>query len=74
MADFVETPHALVDQVTLGTIARNQCAKNLVKMVGDALDLIDAHVFMDTLGDIVKLITGKFKYRTYQFKIYALAI
>lgn len=57
MVDPAEMLPVNVVQAMLVNIAKNQCVKNLVKMVADASDPTDVPVSMDTLVDIVKLTT-----------------
>ena len=59
MVDHVAIPHAIVVQVMLENIVKNLFVKNLVKMVEDALVLIDVLASMVIRVGIVKLITGK---------------
>ena len=55
-----EILHVLVEPDMPEIFAKNQFARNPAKMEAVALGLTDALVSTDTLGDIVKLITGTF--------------
>ena len=57
MVDRVVTPPVIVGKAMLENSAKNQCAKNLVKMEAGVSVPIGVLVFMDIRDVIVKLIT-----------------
>ena len=57
MVDRVVTPPVIVDKAMLENSAKNQCAKNLVKMEAGVSVPIGVLVFMDIRDVIAKLIT-----------------
>ena len=57
MVDRAVTPHVIAVKAMLENSAKNQCAKNLVKMEAGVSVPIGVLVFMDIRDVIVKLIT-----------------